>query len=166
MDALSWLQQYRKLQARMSEGLSDAEQKQLQELEGKIAAFLEPKLKQQPPSHRQSIRVSSHFEVSVMDAAHMKKLYIKNISGGGFYIESPQPLEVGTKIDLRLSLPNSKNPLELKVEVAWSNPKGVGELPPGMGVKFLNLQAEDRNRIQALIDASLEKAIEKKVKRP
>ena len=163
LEALTWLQNYRKLQAKKSEGLTEAESTQLADLESKIAVFLEPKSKTQAPPKRQSLRVDTSFEVNVSNAAEMKRLFIKNISGGGLYIESPDAHQIGQKLELKLKLPNSQSEIELKVEIAWLNPKGVGDLPPGVGVKYLNLSEADRRRIQALIESKLETAIKEKV---
>ena len=160
VEALQWLQQYRKLIAKKAEGLSQQEEKLLQELEAKISKHIEPHGKG-PPPRRTDLRVRTHLEVAIKDAGDMKRLFIKNISGGGLYVETHQLEPVGKKFELDLALPGSGRIIQLMVEVAWANPKRVGDLPPGMGVKFLNLSDGDRKLIQKLVTQQVEAEIKK-----
>jgi len=160
IDALQLLQIYKKLVAKKSSGLTPQEQKILQEIELKLSQTMEPGTKG-PPPRRDDLRVNTRFEVAVKDAGQMKRLYIKNISGGGMYIETPHIHPVGKKLELDLALPQSGHIIQTMVEVAWANPKGVGDLPPGMGVKFLNLSEPDRVLIQNLVTTKVEQVIKK-----
>lgn len=160
LEALQWLQVYKKLIVKKATGLTDTEKKLLQDLETKLAAVLEPGTKG-PPPRRDDLRVNTRFEVAVKDAGDMKRLFIKNISGGGMYIETTQLHPVGKKLELDLALPDSGKVIQTMVEVAWANPKVVGDLPPGMGVRFINLSEPDRKLIQRLVAQKVEEAIKK-----
>ena len=160
LEALQWLQLYKKLVAKRDSGLSPQEQKILADLETKLSGALEPGTKG-PPPRREGLRVTTRFEVAVKDSGEMKRLFIKNISGGGMYIETTHLHPVGKKLELDLALPGSGHIIQTMVEVAWANPKFVGDLPPGMGVKFLNLSEPDRLLIQKLVNQKVEEALKK-----
>ncbi len=166
VEALKWLQAYKKLTGKDPSTLTPAERAQIQELASRLSAVVEPQTDGMGPPRRESLRVSSRFEVAVKDAGHMQKLFIKNISGGGLYIETHRPPALGTKLELDLALPNFNKVVHAIVEVAWSNPRGSNDLPPGMGVKFVNLPADARKKIQSLIAEKVQQVIAEKVPKP
>jgi type IV pilus assembly protein PilZ len=73
---------------------------------------------------------------------------IKNISEMGIFVQTKQPLEVGTMLTLRFAPPGHQ-PFVLRGVVQWVNPVRALSLSPnpGMGVCFINLTAEDRGRL-------------------
>lgn len=71
-----------------------------------------------------------------------------NLSVGGAYFTQTFPLPVGTKVQLRFSLPGDERQIECGGEIV--NAKELG-----MGVRFLDLKDEDNGRIEALIDRHL-----------
>ncbi len=159
LDALRWLQAYRKLNEKKAEGLSSDEEKLLKELESKIAAFIDPKSPESFRHQRKALRVNAEITVSIQDRGEMNRLFIKNISGGGLYIATTENYEMGKKIKVLLQLPEETASHEIDVEVAWLNPKGVGHLPPGMGVKFVQIPPEARRKIDQMIERQVEKTI-------
>lgn len=76
---------------------------------------------------------------------------IRNISEMGIFVQTRSPLEVGTMLTLRFAPPGHQ-PFALRGVVQWVNPvRALSVSPnPGMGVRFIELTAEDRGR---LIDA-------------
>jgi len=78
--------------------------------------------------------------------------YITNISEMGIFIRSDVPAPRGTRLSLRFAAPGGAA-LELVGEVTWVNPvRSDGEnLNPGMGVRFLDLTAETRERVVELV---------------
>jgi type IV pilus assembly protein PilZ len=77
---------------------------------------------------------------------------IRNVSALGIFVQTLEPLEVGTLITLRFSPPGSEGAaFALKGAVQWINPVRVlGNRNPGMGILFVDITAEDRER---LVDA-------------
>lgn len=73
--------------------------------------------------------------------------YITNISEMGIFIRSDDPAPVGTELRLRFGLEDE--PLELDGLVVWINPvrPGGDNLNPGMGVRFVGLTPEQRERV-------------------
>ncbi|MEO8180154.1 MAG: PilZ domain-containing protein [Deltaproteobacteria bacterium] len=76
---------------------------------------------------------------------------IRNVSALGIFVQTLEPLEVGTLVTLRFSPPGSDGSFALKGAVQWINPVRVlGNRNPGMGILFVDITLEDRER---LVDA-------------
>ena len=78
--------------------------------------------------------------------------YITNISAMGIFILSKEPLPLGTHVKLRFQPPGGE-PFAIEGEVAWVNPfrEGGENLNPGMGLRFVNLSSEERERLVDLV---------------
>ncbi|MEZ4224106.1 MAG: TIGR02266 family protein [Polyangiaceae bacterium] len=74
---------------------------------------------------------------------------ITNISQLGIFVRTAQPLMVGTRVTLRFAPPGVAEPFVLTGVVQWVNPLRVlaENLNPGMGIRFIDLTAADRERI-------------------
>jgi type IV pilus assembly protein PilZ len=77
---------------------------------------------------------------------------ITNISEMGIFVCTRDPLAVGTRLVLAFAPPSSPA-FSLAGEVAWINPlRDNGDNPnPGMGVRFVELQPDDRERLVEVI---------------
>lgn len=72
--------------------------------------------------------------------------YALNLGVGGFYLETPLGLPVGTSITFDLQLPGSHQPVMGKGQVAWVNSPASPsrpDLPPGVGLQFSELNRDD-----------------------
>ena len=80
--------------------------------------------------------------------------YLANISEMGIFVRSEEPLPIGTRLRLRFAPPDGPS-LELDGEVVWINPlRPSGDNPnPGMGVSFVGLTPEQRERVVELVRA-------------
>jgi type IV pilus assembly protein PilZ len=95
--------------------------------------------------------VKLHADVSTDDAFLFA--YVSNISEMGIFLASDKPQPVGTLLKLGFKPIETGETLDLEGEVVWINPVRDGEenLNPGMGVKFVNLDDEKREKIIKLI---------------
>ena len=80
--------------------------------------------------------------------------YSRDLSSGGVYIETDNPLSEGQTLNLRFSLPGVDKVFNVEGRVAWTNPpkarkKSVG---PGMGVEFVDLEGPDRELLQGYVN--------------
>ena len=77
---------------------------------------------------------------------------IANISAMGIFIQTREPKQVGTEMDLAFSPPGHE-PFKLRGVVAWVNAyRDNGDNPnPGMGIRFVDLSTEDRERLVEVI---------------
>jgi type IV pilus assembly protein PilZ len=74
---------------------------------------------------------------------------ITNISALGIFVASRQPLPLGTPVSLRFAPPGAPEPFTLKGEVTWVNPVRLLSpcRNPGIGIRFVDLNPEDRERL-------------------
>jgi len=73
---------------------------------------------------------------------------ITNISALGIFVHTVQPLSIGTHLLMRFA-PPGMGAFALQGQVQWVNPMlALGDNPnPGMGVQFIDLAREDRERL-------------------
>lgn len=78
-----------------------------------------------------------------------------NLSKGGLFIETDRPAALNTLLTVELFLPHAVKSIRCTAAVAWINqPERLQNLglPPGMGIRFINLAPEDRDLIGKLIE--------------
>lgn len=82
--------------------------------------------------------------------------FSEELGGGGLFIRTPNPLELGEKFLLRLHNGNGDEPIEVTCKVIWTNQYGKESkhLSRGMGVKFQDLRREDQKKLQDYLRAS------------
>lgn len=95
----------------------------------------------------------SRLPFRTMVACEANKKIIKlgsiNISTGGMLIEPTEALQVGQEFDLEFSLPEIKNSLKVRAQALHGHPKD------GVGIKFINLSAEDRQAVERYISGAM-----------
>ena len=77
---------------------------------------------------------------------------ITNISAMGIFVRTTEPLKTGTRLLLTFAPPGASS-FQLEGTVAWVNtvrPDG-DNLNPGMGIRFINLKPEERERLVEVI---------------
>ena len=78
-----------------------------------------------------------------------------NINVLGAYVARDQMPQLGQALTITLPTPGKDAQLVLRGTVTWLNPRQqhpVHSLPPGFGVKFDPLSAEDRRCIEGVVD--------------
>lgn len=116
------------------------------------AAALEP----DPMPKRDDRRSHDRFDVewAVDCVADDTFLYasISNISAMGIFVKTTEPSVIGTRLVMSFEPPGYE-PFKLQGEVAWINRvREDGDNPnPGMGVRFVNLRPEERERLVEVI---------------
>lgn len=77
---------------------------------------------------------------------------ITNISEMGIFVRTTEPLQIGSKMRLCFAPPGAEA-FKLEGAVAWVNPwHDNGDNPnPGMGIRFVNLKPEERERLVDVI---------------
>ena len=90
---------------------------------------------------RRFIRIPKKFKLVYSSSKAFIEHYLTNISQGGIFIPTKNPLETGTQCDVKIVLPDGKEEIEVFCEVAWQQNEDVvtseGKFLAGMGVKFL-----------------------------
>lgn len=104
---------------------------------------------------RQDLRGEVAFELHFRSAPEFLSAYSGNISGGGIFIRTQEPLPLNHAIRLRFTLPGVNHQFDCHGIVVWANPSPKKSfLPAGMGVKFVDMDAEAKK----LIDEFIKKA--------
>lgn len=98
-------------------------------------------------------RVLVHLEVDCASEDNYLFAYITDISATGIFVRTTTPELPGTRLHLRLSAEDGGS-IEVEGDVIWINPYRPGtpdNLDPGMGIRFVNLDSEVRDRLFELI---------------
>jgi uncharacterized protein (TIGR02266 family) len=96
-------------------------------------------------SSRQEARAQKTLSLTFKDRQSFVKAYTDNISKGGLFIRTDQPLNEGEQFLLKLQLPDLSEPIKINCEVSWRREQNNAEQkPPGMGVKFFEMDKRDK----------------------
>ena len=100
-------------------------------------------------------RIPKKFKIVYHAGNTLTHSYLGNIGVGGVFIPTDHPMDSGTRLRVKINLPNGEKDLEVDCEVVWSRTQETstpwGKFPSGMGVKFLNLSPEDKRKIERVI---------------
>lgn len=111
----------------------------------------QPKPSERPPvsDRRSSDRIEVTWSVDCESKDTFLYASIANISEFGIFVRTHEPLEVGTRLILRFTSPDSDEPFVLQGQVAWVNAvRMLADNPnPGMGVRFIELTSDARARL-------------------
>lgn len=104
-----------------------------------------------PRERRRWERVLIDLEVDYGDQDNYLFAYIRDLSATGLFVRTNAPEEPGTRLNVRFTPPDGcGEPLELEGEVIWINryrPSQRDSLHPGMGIRFIGLESEQRHRL-------------------
>lgn len=93
--------------------------------------------------------------------------YVRNLSLGGLFIQTTSPKPVGSKLRLQIPLERGHPPVEAAAEVLWTQPFDVrSKTPPGMGLRFTELDAKAARRIEMFLEQNEAEAARRKPPRP
>lgn len=100
-------------------------------------------------------RVIKTLSVSYKDKQSFLMAYTSNISTGGLFVKTNNPLEPDEQFLLKLQLPDFPEPLKLQSQVVWANIDSSGEdkRPIGMGIKFLDTPGSDLQTLKKYVDS-------------
>lgn len=98
---------------------------------------------------RRERRLFVQYPISIQGNQGVNSGVLFNLSPGGGAIESGAYVQCGTILTLRVHLPSLKEPIEVEqAQVTWK----AGD---DFGVQFLQLEAEERERLNKVIEDML-----------
>jgi type IV pilus assembly protein PilZ len=103
---------------------------------------------------RQAPRVLVDLEVDYASEENYLFAYITDISETGIFVRTTTPEQPGTRLNLRFRPDDAEPPIEVEGEVIWVNPYRPGvpdSLHPGMGIRFVALDDDLRDRLLELV---------------
>jgi type IV pilus assembly protein PilZ len=111
-----------------------------------------PGPKDKPSDRREALRVDVTWSVDCETPDTFLYASIRNISELGIFVRTTTPLGVGTSLTLHFC-PPERQPFSLRGIVQWVNPlrPGPDNPNPGMGIRFVNIDHDDRERLVDVI---------------
>jgi uncharacterized protein (TIGR02266 family) len=94
---------------------------------------------------RSDARIPKALSLVFKDRQTFVRAYTKDLSVGGLFIKTENPLPTGHQFQLKLQLPGLPEPMQIKCEVMWARQRegSTPQDPPGMGVKFIEIAEKD-----------------------
>ncbi len=101
---------------------------------------------------RKHSRVKKEVKIEVRDDENMTLSTSRDLSNGGIFISTPEPMIVGSELELSLQIPGS-DLIALKGIVRWIREEEDGDKKAGMGIEFTELSDDKLNTLKKLSDA-------------
>jgi uncharacterized protein (TIGR02266 family) len=97
-------------------------------------------------------RAEVELEVHYRTPQEFMAAYSKNISGGGIFLRTQQPLPLNQNVLLHFTLPGIAHRFEIHAIVVWANPASLkSSFPAGMGIKFMQYDPKDQQTLADFI---------------
>lgn len=111
-----------------------------------------------PNERRQYQRVPAQILIRYRSADQFFTDYIQNISGGGIFVPTQQPLPEQTHLQISFSLPDYDHLISTDGVVVHSVQPGSNstESPAGMGIQFHALSEENQQLIDKYVESMLQ----------
>lgn len=100
---------------------------------------------------REHRRVRMALQVSYRSMGSFLVSYSVDMSQGGLFIETARPRDIGTELELWLAIPGAQEDVRIKGQVVWIRREAQGDQPPGMGVKFSQVDIDCGQLIDQLV---------------
>jgi uncharacterized protein (TIGR02266 family) len=98
---------------------------------------------------RKERRTEKTLSLNYEDRAAFVDAHTENVGTQGLFIRTDNPFEEGEQFLLELVLPGLPESMEVKCEVVWARKQeDEGDQPGGMGVKFVEIAAEDEQTLK------------------
>ncbi|MFA5517986.1 MAG: PilZ domain-containing protein [Spirochaetota bacterium] len=99
---------------------------------------------------RKEERVKKQIKSEVISEELISYSSTVDLSSGGIFISTPEPLKSGSEVKLSINSPEGEN-IEVKGLVRWLREDEVEDGKSGMGIEFINLSEIDKKKIENII---------------
>ncbi len=158
---LSVFREYGRLERmREDQGLSVEQLERWTHLKRILAGHFRPGIKREYADKQSSLRLPSQLRVSFDSYGELRECLMTNISRGGVFVATPNPLPIGTPFSLRIHVEETGETHLLSGEVATVN-TGVDMRSEdrGMGIRFTKLEDGQEAIVQRLYGRALDQVI-------
>lgn len=94
-------------------------------------------------------RMSAHVRVDAVSQHDFWAGLTSDIAEGGIFIATHKLMPMGSVLTVHLELPDGEEPVAIRADVWWTRDyTGDRDVPPGLGLKFLSLDARTEARIR------------------
>ncbi len=99
---------------------------------------------------RKSERIKTTVKSEVVAEEHVSFSPSVDMSKGGIFISTPEPLENGSEVNMSIKL-GSDEEIEVKGIVKWRRHEESENGKAGMGIEFIDLKAEQEEKISKIM---------------
>ena len=156
-DVAARFREYVRLDRKRSEsGLSVEELARWRLLKRALASHFDAESGPRTVDRRDSVRVPTRLNVSFESDGELASCLMTNISQGGVFVQTDQPLDLKSRFELRIHVVDPPRDITVAVEVV-----SVGMGPcfdpdrQGMGLRFLDVEPEVAKQLQELYEQSV-----------
>lgn len=98
-------------------------------------------------------RIPIQLLVDYKDGGNYLFDFCKDLGEGGVFIQTRDPKEQGSELELTFTIPDSKETLCTRGKVMWVQEfiEGREDLTPGMGIQFVSFTPENRKTLEAFV---------------
>jgi uncharacterized protein (TIGR02266 family) len=141
---------------RIQEGVTPLEYQRWLELERTLSKQIFHGSAPDGIERRRHLRVPTRMLVQFRTPHDLKDAVISNISRGGLFISTPFMAEIGSTFTLCIRVDSTGQSVDVPCEIVSRNMgSDLTTSDPGMGVKFVHLNAEQREAVDRLLAAAL-----------
>ncbi len=79
--------------------------------------------------------------------------FTEDISEGGIFVATSAPFDLGEQVTVNLMLGKKLGQVPVTCEVCWIRPDTGGGLPPGMGLRFLDLSDDAAEQVRVFVES-------------
>ena len=127
----------------------------------------QPESKEKPANKRKHQRIHTRIEIPYWKYVKFKRDgdvnigFVKNMSRGGFFIETDMVYPKGMEVGFEFYLPSSAHPVTGMAQVMWARkPDDVQDDPtvvPGMGLEFKKFEEGSQAILMGFIEGEMAK---------
>lgn len=100
---------------------------------------------------RRDVRASLVLPLEYRNAGHLLVSYCTNLSRGGLFLPTPEPLDRGETLTLALKIPGRARPVSIEAQVQWIRETDAPSGPAGMGVSFRDIDRVLGDTIDSIV---------------
>lgn len=89
--------------------------------------------------------------IEYRNAGHLLVSYCTNLSKGGLFLPTPEPLPKGDSLTLSLRIPGRERPVPIEARVRWVRGEDSESGPAGMGVSFHDVDGVLGDTIDSIV---------------
>ena len=101
--------------------------------------------------HRKSNRINKKIKSEVRTEESVTLSSSVDVSRGGIFISTPEPLGNGSTVNLTIMIPGNGE-VEVQGVVKWIREDETSSGKAGMGIEFVNVSSELSRKLDTLVD--------------
>ncbi len=105
-------------------------------------------------NERESPRIATNIEIKFREKGSFIRSYMLNVNNGGLFLKTEKPMHIDAEVTMHIQLPDDPETMIVEGRVVWTNKKSK-VFPAGMGIQFIGILPEHKEKIKAFVDANL-----------